>query len=1169
MKNFLLTRLLFSLFLTFFVQAAKAQTCLSNGIIFDSQEQVDSFPINYPGCSVVLGDVKIGSSMNINNLNGLVQIEAIKGDLIFLSNPLLTSLAGLDGLKTIKGNLEIGKPNSFNPGYIEGIELISLSGLETLDSIDGTLGLHNLKISNLNGLESLKSLGSIEVSKCSNLTSFTGLFSLNKLGSIKLGEMFVCSGNCAEPYYGSSSNFLDFSGLDGVDELEDISIIGTPVASFSGLENVKKIHSISIFANHGIKDFSGLVSLEKVTGDLRLGKLFTIGYFTNSFNLFGTGIESFIGLESVDTIASLEIVGCDSLIDFHGLDSLRYIRESLAIGSFFSLNLVDSTYLLGNQKLSSFQGLSSLSQIGGNFDVFGNNQLTDFDGLSNLQSITGRIWMVSPSIEGLSGLDGLVDVGSVRLGANQIPGSLKLNDISALIGLDTIKEDLFLHNLDSLTSLLGLSNLLYVGRTLSLQGLENLSNMNELSNIGAVGKSVQIGGYYDYVAYQGGTIIGYNGYPVGNPKLGSLSGISGIKHIGEALVIGDNTTLTNINGLNPELQIDGCVYIGDRGQSGTNGWQVKYAGNPSLVDISALGALGSIQGDLYIVGNDQLVDLTGVGQLDSIHGDLTIIDNQMLENLDGVEGLQFVDGLLIGATGPWGADTSFIEPLYDISGVNDVSIGHRIVIVNNEMLSECSIKPVCQNLVNEGFIYISSNAPGCNSIQELDCSKYGISGVIFYDGNQNQVQDPNEGVIPNQKVFFSPPNQKVLSDQNGEYIQICDTGTVYSLQWVPDADWNLTTNSDSISIMFEIDNPENKNNDFGLYPNFSKHAGHVNLSSNQTRCNSVVAFFLRYSNTGTFNEQGIARLSYDLATSFVSAEPMPDVFDSINHQLIWYFDSLYPFQYQDVMISFLMPDQNSTGQPLHFLSEMLLDSMGVNVIADSYNYSSSVVCSFDPNDKQVTPVGETTGHYTLHDQKLTYTVHFQNTGNAEAIDITILDTIDIDLDLNTFRVVNSSFPVQTAIKNRAVAFYFHNIWLPDSTSNETESHGFLTYEISPLAGLDDYTEISNTAYIIFDMNEAIVTNTTTNVMVTQIPNALSEIEKPKILIRPNPAFSTIYISEKNHRPIDNVLIYNQLGQVVLSGKASQIDISHLPNGFYMVEVKVGDGVTIEKLLIEN
>ncbi len=139
-----------------------------------------------------------------------------------------------------------------------------------------------------------------------------------------------------------------------------------------------------------------------------------------------------------------------------------------------------------------------------------------------------------------------------------------------------------------------------------------------------------------------------------------------------------------------------------------------------------------------------------------------------------------------------------------------------------------------------------------------------------------------------------------------------------------------------------------------------------------------------------------------------------------------------------------------------------------------------ITCAYDPNDKQVFPLGYTDEHWLLPETKQEFLVRFQNTGNAPAQDVRIQDTIDVNFDLSTFKLVANSHSVMATInqETRVADFFFENIQLPDSTNNESESHGLISYAITPLAELPVGTELNNTAYIYFDNNEAIVTNTT-------------------------------------------------------------------------------------------
>lgn len=66
-------------------------------------------------------------------------------------------------------------------------------------------------------------------------------------------------------------------------------------------------------------------------------------------------------------------------------------------------------------------------------------------------------------------------------------------------------------------------------------------------------------------------------------------------------------------------------------------------------------------------------------------------------------------------------------------------------------------------------------------------------------------------------------------------------------------------------------------------------------------------------------------------------------------------------------------------------------------------------------------------------------------------------------------------------EERNIDFNFVNINLPDSTSNQAESQGYVTYTISPRSDLSTCTSIQNTASIYFDSNPPIVTNTTESI----------------------------------------------------------------------------------------
>ncbi|HEY0030448.1 MAG TPA: gliding motility-associated C-terminal domain-containing protein [Bacteroidia bacterium] len=143
---------------------------------------------------------------------------------------------------------------------------------------------------------------------------------------------------------------------------------------------------------------------------------------------------------------------------------------------------------------------------------------------------------------------------------------------------------------------------------------------------------------------------------------------------------------------------------------------------------------------------------------------------------------------------------------------------------------------------------------------------------------------------------------------------------------------------------------------------------------------------------------------------------------------------------------------------------------------NSYNFCYQVVNSHDPNMKETYPEKLPLNYSDW----ITYTIHFQNTGNAPAININLRDTLDSQLDLSTFEAIGHSHSNQVLLNGNNLAVQFPNIYLTDSTSSSDSSKGYFQYRIKPLSGLTCGAQIKNTASIYFDFNEAIVTNTTIN-----------------------------------------------------------------------------------------
>jgi uncharacterized repeat protein (TIGR01451 family) len=231
-----------------------------------------------------------------------------------------------------------------------------------------------------------------------------------------------------------------------------------------------------------------------------------------------------------------------------------------------------------------------------------------------------------------------------------------------------------------------------------------------------------------------------------------------------------------------------------------------------------------------------------------------------------------------------------------------------------------------------------------------------------------------------------------------------------------------------------------------------------------------------------------------------------------------------------------------------------VDNMPIN---NTYQYCYPVVNSHDPNVKEVYPVDVVPGYTGW----LTYTIHFQNTGSAPAFNIRIADTLDANLDLTTFQLINYSHLNTTALSGNVLTVRFSSINLPDSTSNLAGSSGFVQYRIKPKANLTLGTSIHNTAYIYFDYNSAVVTNTTTNMFTatTSISNLTSQTNG--VVVYPNPFDdnATFVIQSEKLNGAYSFDLVDVLGKKVqsqngITAKQFQISRNGLGAGIYFYKV---------------
>ncbi|MEM1320456.1 MAG: T9SS type A sorting domain-containing protein [Bacteroidota bacterium] len=446
-----------------------------------------------------------------------------------------------------------------------------------------------------------------------------------------------------------------------------------------------------------------------------------------------------------------------------------------------------------------------------------------------------------------------------------------------------------------------------------------------------------------------------------------------------------------------------------------------------------------------------------------------------------------------------------------------------------------------------------------------------LRGVVYFDENENGQKDAEESGVGNIGLFFNDQNRYV-SDFSGNYSIPVFHGSNYDIRFAGLSNWRLTT-ADSI-YQIQVDSQSLlQSYDFGLAPLARQDSVQVFASNYNARCGVFDHYFLSIENLGTTFISGILWAKTDALLQEIEFPNPPDTTDGT--WVGWKLADLPPFQTARQRIRAKIPVMGWTlGDSLNTAVRFI----STNQDTTEFNLSNLIRCSYDPNDKLVHPDRQGTENYTLFEEELLYTIRFQNTGNDTAFKVVIRDTLDDQLDLSTFRVINSSHLslLQTILNdNNDVVFTFEDINLLDSASSWEGSQGFVSYAIRPLAGLPENTEITNTAAIYFDFNPPIITNTTVNTLVSELPMVNSTTGRPpsdrQLQAFPNPADDYLHLRLRGNDDRWTLEVFNHLGQSLQPAATFQrqerLDTRHWPPGLYLIRLRHNGQIISQKVLI--
>jgi len=408
-------------------------------------------------------------------------------------------------------------------------------------------------------------------------------------------------------------------------------------------------------------------------------------------------------------------------------------------------------------------------------------------------------------------------------------------------------------------------------------------------------------------------------------------------------------------------------------------------------------------------------------------------------------------------------------------------------------------------------------------------------------------------------------NYATYTNTSGNYGILIPNGGSYTTAALGNLGANFSSDPMSVLTNSSGDNVDYTNTNFCI----SSSTNYADLRVNLFNINQAIPGFdanyrLYYENLGSTNLNGTVKLTVpaDVFLNF-SLNPLPNDFTAVT--LTWNYTNLLPFERRYIELGFLVNASTVHSGDVLTLTAEGTPTVGDNNLANNtFTLNQTVFSSFDPNDKTVLEGSSITANQATG--YLNYVTRFQNTGTANATTVVVKETLDADLDCNTFEPVDASHTNNIQIRNgNELTYTFSNINLAFESANEPASHGWLAYRIKPKNTFAIGDAATSLSAIYFDFNPPVLTN---EVSTSIAPLTTSRFMKDQFTVYPNPAKNFITIENKANLTSQFEIISCN-GQSLMKSQiesSKAIDISRLSNGFYLLTLQTSEGSATYKFI---
>jgi hypothetical protein len=732
--------------------------------------------LEHPQCQLYIGvgdvPLRIDSSevseqiwSHIIHMEGPISLESLSVPPTAFTAPTAPKLLSMRGSLTV------------------GAGVTSLSGLSALEQVQGITVLATAQLPHLGGLTSLKTVrGTLRVAAGTSMQSLFG-------GSAYSG----CTSITEDLEFDGDSASASFTVLQ-VSQLAHIggSLIVRNAAALTSVQ-LPALHQLDTIDFHNLATLQtiDLGSLNVLSGSLRVSACNTLTNLNWASSVLSSELQGSLSVENNSQLASLSALSVVTSV----AGKLKIVADNSnfqGLGGLENIVSVTGGVHLQGSAITELATLTKLSSIGGSITItstscqqFDESFAPELSGdaieliVSNndfLQSFTSNNSraMVSPSIT-------VRDGSPVKL--LQIESNPALQTLQGLGGFThvvnlVIRQNNALETLDGLQKLVHIDVLATVQDNANLVHLEALlQNFDTTSFVGLV---------FDGNKPCTRPIVGCEVYAGSNALIVELSVTPAVPESDDINNSTESDTYTDLetNGADGSLVPKGfwsnirvietsLTFEGPHSEAGVNlpsAPRLERVGGSltlrnGILDMSGIGQLKEIGGDLEISSNDQLVTLGGLVNVTSIGGAVRIEDNSVLQSTDPISPQSIGGSVTINAN----PVMSTFAPLLDSIEQGPGAINGDIVISNNAALTTLNGLANVRSI--KGVFQVSNNPTlpdlsGCDSIEAIS------SGTLrlVENTNLNVVDDFNWAIvserIANVDLTFSD-NAACLMPQSG------------------------------------------------------------------------------------------------------------------------------------------------------------------------------------------------------------------------------------------------------------------------------------------------------------------------------------------------------------------------------------------------------------------